>query len=64
MLDTIAWTGSAMRLVDQTRLPTETVYVDITDHRHTWDAIKRPVVEAGGRLLVGFDADEFARMLG
>lgn len=26
-------------------------------------AIKRPVVEAGGALLVGFDADEFSRAL-
>jgi arsenate reductase len=24
-------------------------------------AIRRPIVEAGGRLLVGFDAEEFAR---
>jgi arsenate reductase (glutaredoxin) len=27
-------------------------------------AIKRPVVEAGGRLLVGFDENEFASVLG
>jgi len=27
-------------------------------------AIRRPVVEAGGKLLVGFDPDEFARALG
>lgn len=25
--------------------------------------IRRPIVEAGARLLVGFDADEFARQL-
>jgi arsenate reductase len=24
-------------------------------------AIRRPIIEAGGRVLVGFDADEFAR---
>ena len=26
-------------------------------------AIRRPIVEAGGKLLVGFDAEEFARKL-
>jgi arsenate reductase (glutaredoxin) len=26
-------------------------------------AIKRPVVEAGGKLLVGFDPDEFSKNL-
>jgi len=26
-------------------------------------AIRRPIVEAGGKLLVGFDPDEFARAL-
>jgi methylthioribose-1-phosphate isomerase len=52
MLETISWTGSAMRLVDQTRLPTETVYVDITDHRQTWDAIKRLVVRGAPAIGV------------
>src|SRR5689334_21618983 len=52
MLKTISWTGSAMRLVDQTRLPTETVYVDITDHRQTWDAIKRLVVRGAPAIGV------------
>jgi methylthioribose-1-phosphate isomerase len=41
MLQTITWTGTAARLLDQTRLPTETVYVDVTDERQMWDAIKR-----------------------
>jgi len=27
-------------------------------------AIRRPIVEAGARLLVGFDPEEFARVLG
>jgi methylthioribose-1-phosphate isomerase len=52
MLETISWTGSAMRLIDQTRLPTETVYVDITDHRQTWDAIKRLVVRGAPAIGV------------
>src|SRR6185295_550452 len=43
MLQTIAWNGHAVRLVDQTRLPVETVYVEITDEKQMWDAIKRLV---------------------
>ena len=41
MIETIAWTGSAVRLLDQTRLPVEQVYMEITDERQMWDAIKR-----------------------
>src|SRR5688572_21019195 len=54
MLQTVAWTGSAVRLVDQTRLPTETLYVDITDERQMWDAIKRLVVR--GAPAIGVSA--------
>ncbi len=54
MLQTIAWTGSAARLLDQTRLPTETVYVDITDEKQMWDAIKRLVVR--GATAIGVAA--------
>jgi methylthioribose-1-phosphate isomerase len=52
MLETISWTGDAMRLLDQTKLPTETVYVDITDERQTWDAIKRLVVRGAPAIGV------------
>src|SRR5438874_2666699 len=52
MLQTIAWTGSAVRLLDQTRLPTETVYVEIHDERATWDAIKRLVVRGAPAIGV------------
>src|SRR5882724_4380574 len=52
MLQTIAWTGHAARLLDQTRLPTETVYVDITDERQMWDAIKRLVVRGAPAIGV------------
>jgi len=44
MLQTLAWTGSSLRLLDQTKLPTQTVYVDITDEKQMHDAIKRLVV--------------------
>jgi methylthioribose-1-phosphate isomerase len=52
MLETIAWTGSAVKLLDQTRLPTETVYVEITDERQMWDAIKRLVVRGAPAIGV------------
>src|SRR6187455_2984229 len=52
MLRTIEWTGSAARLLDQTKLPAETVYVDITDEREMWDAIKRLVVRGAPAIGV------------
>ena len=52
MLQTIAWTGNAARLLDQTKLPTETVYVDITDEQQMWDAIKRLVVRGAPAIGV------------
>ena len=52
MLQTISWTGSAVRLLDQTKLPTETVYVDITDEKQMWDAIKRLVVRGAPAIGV------------
>ncbi|HET6251082.1 MAG TPA: S-methyl-5-thioribose-1-phosphate isomerase [Tepidisphaeraceae bacterium] len=52
MLQTITWTGKAARLLDQTRLPTETLYVDITDEKQMWDAIKRLVVRGAPAIGV------------
>lgn len=52
MLQTVTWTGSACRLLDQTKLPTETVYVDITDEQQMWDAIKRLVVRGAPAIGV------------
>ena len=71
MLQTIAWRGSAVRLLDQTKLPTETAYVEIIDERQMWDAIKRLVVRGAPAIGVatafgvylgvrGFDGDELA----
>src|SRR5919112_6644611 len=54
MLQTITWTGSAARLLDQTKLPTETVYVEITDERQMWDAVRRLVVR--GAPAIGIAA--------
>src|SRR5689334_13819005 len=52
MLKTITWTGTGVRLPDQTKLPTETVYVEITDERQMWDAIKRLVVRGAPAIGV------------
>jgi methylthioribose-1-phosphate isomerase len=52
MLQTIAWTGTAVRLLDQTRLPGEVVYVEIKDERQMWDAIKRLVVRGAPAIGV------------
>jgi methylthioribose-1-phosphate isomerase len=52
MLQTITWTGDAARLLDQTRLPTETVYVDVADERQMWDAIRRLVVRGAPAIGV------------
>src|SRR5881398_24032 len=52
MLETIAWTGHAVKLLDQTKLPMETVYVEIADERQMWDAIKRLVVRGAPAIGV------------
>lgn len=52
MLQTIQWTGEVVRLLDQTRLPVETVYLDIADARQMWDAIQRLVVRGAPAIGV------------
>jgi len=52
MLQTIEWTGGAVRLLDQTKLPTETTYVEITDEKHMHDAIRRLVVRGAPAIGV------------
>ena len=52
MLQTIAWTGSAVRLLDQTKLPTRTEYVEITTERQMHDAIRRLVVRGAPAIGV------------
>ena len=54
MLKPITWTGSSVRLLDQTRLPRETVYVEIADEKQMHDAIKRLVVR--GAPAIGIAA--------
>lgn len=54
MLKTIQWTSSAVRLIDQTRLPLEVAYVDITTPAAMHDAVKRLVVR--GAPAIGIAA--------
>ena len=54
MLQPIAWTGTSVRLLDQTRLPRETVYLEITDEKQMHDAIRRLVVR--GAPAIGIAA--------
>src|SRR6184192_3435969 len=72
MLKPIEWTGEAVRLLDQTRLPRETVYVDISDEKQMHDAIRRLVVRGAPAIGVaaafgvylgvrGAPDDQFAR---
>lgn len=52
MLQTLAWTGTALRLLDQTQLPQKTTYVDIEDERACFDAIRRLVVRGAPAIGV------------
>jgi methylthioribose-1-phosphate isomerase len=52
MIRSIAWTGNALRLLDQTRLPGEEVYLDLVDEQGVWDAIKRLVVRGAPAIGV------------
>jgi methylthioribose-1-phosphate isomerase len=61
MLPTLTWTGSALRLLDQTKLPTRVEFVDIVDEKQMWDAIKRLVVR--GAPAIGVSA-AFGAFLG
>ena len=52
MLKPIEWTGSSVRLLDQTQLPRQTVYVEITDEKQMHDAIRRLVVRGAPAIGV------------
>lgn len=54
MLKTIEWTDDAVRLIDQTRLPLELIYVRITTPEQMHDAIRRLVVR--GAPAIGIAA--------
>ncbi len=52
--ETLQWIGTALRLVDQTRLPRELVYLDCANVEQTYDAIQRLVVR--GAPAIGIAA--------
>ena len=54
MLKPIEWTQDSVRLLDQTKLPDQTVYIEITDEKQMWDAIRRLVVR--GAPAIGIAA--------
>src|SRR5205807_1875300 len=39
-METLAWAGDRLRLLDQTRLPLEEVYVELSDYRDVAEAIR------------------------
>jgi len=70
----MTWTGEALRLLDQTKLPTRTEFVDVNDEKQMWDAIKRLVVRGAPAIGVAaafgaylgvrsFDGDSRALLL-
>ncbi|MDB5295915.1 MAG: mtnA [Phycisphaerales bacterium] len=52
MLQTVQWAADACRLLDQTKLPTETTYLDVADEHAMWDAIRRLVVRGAPAIGV------------
>jgi len=54
MLKPIEWTGECVRLLDQTKLPGRTEYVEITNEKQMHDAIRRLVVR--GAPAIGIAA--------
>ncbi len=54
MFKTVEWKDGAVRLIDQTRLPTEVVYLDCKDVEHVAEAIKALVVR--GAPAIGITA--------
>src|SRR6185295_700993 len=54
MLQTITWDGQALKLLDQTKLPLEQIYVEIKDEKQMWHAIRDLVVR--GAPAIGVEA--------
>lgn len=74
-MKSIEWTGEKVRLIDQTKLPLEEVYLETTDYREVADAIKRLKIRGapaigiaaafgfalGACEFIGNDREEFVR---
>jgi methylthioribose-1-phosphate isomerase len=52
MVQTLEWTESGVRFIDQTRLPTEEAYVICKSHEHVADAIRNMVVRGAPAIGV------------
>ena len=53
-IDTIVWTGKAVRIIDQTLLPGKLVYLDCQDIKTLWSAIK--TLKVRGAPALGISA--------
>jgi methylthioribose-1-phosphate isomerase len=52
MLQTITWNGQVVQLLDQTKLPLEQVYVDVSNEKQMWHAIRDLVVRGAPAIGV------------
>src|SRR5882724_7820909 len=52
MIQTLEWTASGVRFIDQTKLPTEEVYVNCTTHQQVADVIRNMVVRGAPAIGV------------
>lgn len=52
MIKTLEWTGSSVRFIDQTKLPTEEVHVICTTYQEVADAIKKMIVRGAPAIGV------------
>src|SRR5579863_6029302 len=54
MIETLEWTDSGVRFIDQTKLPMEEIYVNCTTHEQVADVIRTMVVR--GAPAIGVSA--------
>src|SRR5881409_3185154 len=52
MIQTLEWTDAGVRFIDQTKLPTEEVYVNCTTHQQVADVIRNMVVRGAPAIGV------------
>src|SRR6202162_3480989 len=52
MIQTLEWTASGVRFIDQTKLPNEEVYVTCTTHQQVADVIRNMVVRGAPAIGV------------
>src|SRR3982750_2828581 len=52
MIQTLEWTDKGVRFIDQTKLPTEEIYVTCTTHEQVADVIRNMVVRGAPAIGV------------